>query len=201
MRRYPIMRLNVKKVKSLVQGHGTTDIPVKINGKLLPAYRSWSRILERVYSKAYHARNPTYKECTVHKEWLLFSNYNEWYNENYIEGYHLDKDILVPNNKHYSPNTCRFVPKDINTLLVDNKGKRGKYKQGIVGITISGKYRVECAVYGKTKRIGIFDNQEDAIKAYTIFKENHVKEVANLYYKQNLIPKEIYQALMIWKLK
>lgn len=141
----------LKKVEKLVQEHGINDTPInKTKEKFkYQAYRSWSRILERVYSEAYHKRNPTYKDCTVCKEWLTLSNYIKWYEKNYIEGYHLDKDILVHNNKHYSPNTCVFVPKDINTLLVDNLGKRGEFKQGIVGITTSGKYRVECAVFGK----------------------------------------------------
>jgi hypothetical protein len=181
----------------LVQGHGINDMTVKINGVLLPSYRSWSRILERVYSKSYHNRNPTYKECTVHEEWLLLSNYDKWYNKNYIEGYHLDKDILVPNNKHYAPNTCRFIPKNINTLLVDNKGKRGKYKKGIVGKQ-GNKFRVECAVYGETKRLGSFDNEQTALAAYKTFKEKHVKEVAIAYYGRGEIPNDIYQALMEW---
>lgn len=36
----------------------------------------------------------------------------------HMEGWHLDKDILLKGNKVYSPETCAFVPAKINSLLI-----------------------------------------------------------------------------------
>ena len=44
------------------------------------------------------------------------------------EGRYLDKDILVRGNKLYSPDTCLFVPQEINNLLTV-QNKRGKNSQ------------------------------------------------------------------------
>ena len=85
-------------------------------------YNIWKKVLQRCYSKEYHIKKPTYIGCSVVKEWLNFQNFAKWYKKNYkpetMEGWHLDKDILVKGNKIYSPETCCFVPADINSLLL-----------------------------------------------------------------------------------
>tara|TARA_R110000851_G_scaffold219118_2_gene371910 strand:+ start:435 stop:1091 length:657 start_codon:yes stop_codon:yes gene_type:complete len=88
------------------------------NGKRTKAHNSWSRILSRCYREAYHKEKPTYKNCTVCEEWHNFQNYAEWYEANYIEGYHLDKDIKQRGvvNKIYSPETCLFVTPKENVI-------------------------------------------------------------------------------------
>ena len=43
------------------------------------------------------------------------------------DGKHLDKDLLVCNNKVYSPETCVFVPREINQFLTKSNNSRGKY--------------------------------------------------------------------------
>lgn len=49
--------------------------------------------------------------------WKYLSNFKKWYDEHYVEGWHLDKDILMQGNKFYSPETCCFVPFEINVLF------------------------------------------------------------------------------------
>lgn len=55
---------------------------------------------------------------------MYFSNFLKWFNGNYIKGYALDKDILIKGNKVYSPETCCFVPYEINTLVTNRKNGR-----------------------------------------------------------------------------
>ena len=43
----------------------------------------------------------------------------EWFDKNYIEGWHLDKDLIVKGNKVYSPTTCMLPPGDKH--LLDNE--------------------------------------------------------------------------------
>lgn len=47
------------------------------------------------------------------------------------QGNQLDKDILNPGNKEYSPDNCIFVTQDINLLLNSRAKCRGKYPQGV----------------------------------------------------------------------
>lgn len=94
-------------------------------------YNTWIGMLERCFSKKHQEKHPTYKGCTVCDEWKLLSNFKKWYDkQHYLEGWHLDKDILVPNNKIYSPETCRFVPSKINNLLTTCGKSRGKHLIG-----------------------------------------------------------------------
>ena len=40
-----------------------------------PYYRVWKGMLKRCYSPELQERQPTYKGCSVSKEWLTFSNF------------------------------------------------------------------------------------------------------------------------------
>jgi hypothetical protein len=90
-------------------------------GKLTVVYLKWSNMLERCYSEEYHKKQPTYIGCSVDERWHNFQVFAKWFEENYIEGYELDKDILLKGNKIYSPETCCFVPKEINLLFKGHK--------------------------------------------------------------------------------
>ena len=71
--------------------------------------------------------------CTVCEEWLNYSNFKVWYDQNRIKGMalDLDKDILFKGNKVYSPETCCFVPHAINTLFLNGKKNRGDLPLGV----------------------------------------------------------------------
>lgn len=93
----------------------------------LHSTQTWYSMLTRCYGSRYLR---TYKDCTVHPDWHNFQNFAKWYEENYIENYHLDKDILVPGNKVYGPDTCCFVPVIINCQF--RESRKTKYGKGIV---------------------------------------------------------------------
>lgn len=86
------------------------------NGKRKKSYSVWQSMLTRCYSEKYQVQKPTYRGCTVCKEWHNFSVFEQWFNDNYIEGYELDKDSIVENNKVYSPSTCLFISRRDNTI-------------------------------------------------------------------------------------
>jgi len=87
-------------------------------GKANKSYITWVNMLNRAYSKSYHLKSPTYKNCTVAKEWHNYQNFASWYEEHYKEGLALDKDVLQRGvaNKIYSPETCIFITLVENTL-------------------------------------------------------------------------------------
>lgn len=142
----------------------------------LPSYRTWCRMLERCYSADFLKRRPTYRGCTVCEEWQNLYNFNKWYEENYYtipgQRMNLDKDILAKGNKIYSPETCIFVPSDINMVFTKADSIRGDLPIGVyydVGhngyvarVSFKGKqvYLKQCKCpieaflyYKKTKRI------------------------------------------------
>lgn len=94
-----------------------------VRGKQTGEYMTWVSMFTRCYDSKYQIKQPTYIGCTVHPEWHNFQNFAKWYEENYIENFHLDKDILVPGNKIYGPDTCCFVPQVINNLFIKRNNK------------------------------------------------------------------------------
>jgi hypothetical protein len=88
-------------------------------------------MLRRVFSDKFLQENPSYEGCTVSQEWKKFSTFKAWMEQRVWEGLELDKDILVKGNKEYGPNTCCFVPKYINSLLLDVAKSRGDYPIGV----------------------------------------------------------------------
>lgn len=183
-------------LKQLVCGIGVNDI---YGAQNTIAWRRWESMLLRCYGKDYKNHRPTYIGCSVCKEWHKFSNFKRWFDNNYIEGYHLDKDILVRDNKVYSPETCCFIPHDINTLLLNRGRDRGLYP---IGVSKQGnKYQAKLNIYGSNKYIGLFDTIDEAFDAYKREKENHIKEKATDYYNRGLIDKRVKDALFKYKVK
>ena len=59
---------------------------------------------------------------------ICFQNFAKWFDDNKYEvdgRLHIDKDILYPNCKIYSPETCLLIPQRINMLFLNKPNKRG----------------------------------------------------------------------------
>ncbi|KRF62887.1 hypothetical protein AO825_08480 [Pectobacterium brasiliense] len=46
----------------------------------------------------------------------MFSDFLSWWRDKYVEGWHLDKDLLVVGNKEYSPAACLYIPMHLNAF-------------------------------------------------------------------------------------
>ena len=154
-------------------------------------YSTWKNMLRRCYSHYYY-NQASYEGCTVTHEWLLYSTFKKWFDENYVEGYALDKDIIKKNNLLYSPETCCFVPIEINTLVINNKPRRGLFPLGVTAIPHSGTYRANLG----NKHLGCYSTPEEAFQAYKREKEKLIKERATQYFQEGKITQRVYQALM-----
>lgn len=158
--------------KSSIHGVGINDadylIRKIVNGKstICPIYQIWANMITRCYSDKYQSRQPTYIGCTVCEEWLLFSNFRLWMVSQDYEGKALDKDIIVFGNKIYSPETCCFVPQELNSLLCDSAAIRGKFKQGVTWHKAGNKFQAQIKVNGKRKHLGLFISEESASDKY-----------------------------------
>ena len=160
-------------------------------------YVTWQSMLRRCYDAKYHLRQPTYKNCSVDEKWHNFQVFAEWYVNNYINDYHLDKDILFKGNKVYGPNTCCFVPQEINALFIKHQNARGKYPIGV--IKKGNKYEARVNKNGYRESQGLFDTSEEAFEAYKIAKEEYIKEVADSWREQ--ITEQTYQAMYAYEVE
>lgn len=172
----------------------------KTSGTDKVAYSTWQNMITRCYSKVFHIKCPTYIGCSVTEPWLDYQNFAEWFYSNKYSniGYQLDKDLLLPNNKVYSPETCCFVPQEINKLLIDSKSARSKNPQGVSFNKPMGKYFASMKVDGKKQHLGYFDCQQEAYDVYKSNKERHVKNKALEW--QDRIASDVFDALMRWSL-
>lgn len=164
----------------------------EINGKVFrcPYYIVWHGMLMRCFSDSFLKDNKTYIGCSVDSEWLTFSVFKKWMKYQDWENKQLDKDILYPNNKNYSPEKCLFVDQRINLLFNYHSNRRGKQP---LGVTLDrGKFRAFCNFNGKRKHLGWFDNPSKASRLYLEFKSNYVRTVAYNYVDNS----KLYRALL-----
>ena len=177
-------------------GIGVLDVDYALNNDKITnlAYKHWHNIFLRCYSKSYQERNPNYIGCTIDERWHKFSAFKEWFVENYRDGYVIDKDLLVCGNKVYSPDACCVIPQEINCLIVTRHRKSGRFGKGL-SITPKGKYIAFITKHNKTYNLGHFNTIEEAFATYKQGKISYVREVADAYYKDGKITKEVYDAL------
>lgn len=155
------------------------------------SYLMWKNILLRCYETDADKFIPRYKNCTVSEEWHNYQNFAKWYEDNYIEGFEIDKDLLVKGNKIYGPDTCCFIPQEINNTI-RNFNKPGKKYP--TGVTSSGRYFMAKISIGNKLKQKLFRNVKDAYNYYKNHKENRIKELGEKY--KNLLSNKAYKALI-----
>jgi hypothetical protein len=166
------------------------------------SYKIWKHMIERCYSEKEKLKFPSYENVSVCEEWHNFSNYTKWYEENYnpeyMQSWHLDKDILIKGSKLYSPETCCFVPQEINLLFIKNNINRGKYPIGVTPNRIN-RFVSKIVKNNKTIHLGTFDTPEEAFETYKVEKEKYIKEVADRW--KGLISEKVYEAMYNYKVE
>jgi hypothetical protein len=168
-----------------VHGVGINDAnyvvqPMGPDGKraFCPYYLTWKDMLRRAYCPKLHARNPTYIGVTVCEEWHSFMAFRAWMEKQDWQGKQLDKDIIVPGNKVYSPDTCVFVTQALNLLLNDRAAARGEWPIGVCWSKSNKKFQVRIATAGRLKNLGYFTCPHEAHMAWRKAKVRIVRETA-----------------------
>lgn len=155
---------------ALVAGVGINDMRGQTsyleNGerKRLTSYVNWKTMLFRAYDRKFY--RPTYDGCSVADQWHTFSSFFEWHNEHYTEGWVLDKDILEPGNKVYGPETCVYVPAELNAFVACKMIFRGDQPLGVR--YRDGKYTAQISdgINGRQKHLGNFSTAQEAHNAW-----------------------------------
>ena len=184
-------------------GFGYIDIEGASTHKhMTKEYQLWNNMINRCYNEKRLSRNPTYKDCHVSEDWRYLSNFKEWCNRQIgfeQEAWHLDKDILVEDSKTYSPETCCFVPMEINVALANNKSVRGSFPQGVIYNSTKTRYRARIQRGDKWESLGTYDTPEEAFCAYKPVKEAHIKSLAEKW--KGKVDPRVYEALMNWTIE
>lgn len=184
------------KTKKLVCGIGVNDADYAVakietigyvDGKqkqkqiwACPYYRAWASMLNRCYSAKLQERRPTYKNCTVSEDWLTFSNFKAWMENQDWEGRQLDKDLLVEGNKIYSAETCIFVTPTVNAFTNSRRASRGDLLLGVSWDSKSEKFRASCGnpTTKKQENLGLFTSEQAAHQAWRKRKLELAHELA-----------------------
>lgn len=171
-------------------GNTTTTI----NGKHKKSYMIWSKMLDRCYNKKHKGyKNYGGRGVTICDEWLCYENFEKWFDKNYYElkeeKVQLDKDILIKDNKVYSPDTCIFVPQRINSFFTERrdrdlpKGVKKHRSKYIAQITTKNEY-----IY-----IGTYDTIDEAKENYLQYRSIALKSILEEY--ENKIPEYVLNKL------
>ncbi len=160
------------------------------------AYTAWTGRLRHCYGPK--DESSIYFGSTVCTEWHNFQNFAKWYYEQeklYGKAGYVDKDLCFLGSKHYSPETARYVPQEINALF---GGATGNIK----GVHFCNKLRKYVAriylreINSKGKRnpkyLGSYTTYEQAEQVYITAKIAHVRETA-LKYQEQLPPDLFYK--------
>lgn len=147
-----------------------------------PFYQAWASMMKRCYSANVQAEFKTYSGCSVAPEWRKFSAFREWMNRQPWEGNQLDKDILVPGNKVYGPDTCVFVSGGLNSLMTGSDAARIKLPIGVSLHKQSGKFQAQCSnpFTGIRENLGHHITPEAAHEAWRIRKHEHACRYADM---------------------
>lgn len=139
---------SVLKIGYMGEGRYTSGNSKK-NDKSFKRYKVWRKMLEHCYSSKWLKNFSGCKGNSVCTEWLNFQNFAKWYDENYYnignEQICLNKNIIIPHCKKYSPLTTIFVPRTINDLFIE-RPRKSKLPTNIFYEVSVNKYYIEYRI-------------------------------------------------------
>lgn len=133
-----------------------------------PAYTAWKNMFNRVYKP--NPKRPSYEDVEVCQDWFTFSKFKEWFDSNYVEGYLLDKDLVNPFSKIYSPETCRYIPTSLNNIVSCSIRTKRTNMIGVSKRNNSDSYSAHIVKDGKKHHIGEYETEEDAHSGWLVNK-------------------------------
>lgn len=165
-----------------------------------PIYNRWTSMIDRCYNPDSHqykmyGRAGVY----VHNHWKNFQAYADFFTGKLYENLELDKDILVPGNKVYGPDTCVFVPRYVNALvkltIVLNGYPVGVYFKKDNNRSNSRVNPYAAETHGK--HLGSFPSPMDAHRAWQLGKINVIKNTVLRYMLEPCYRQDVANAIYL----
>ena len=165
-------------------------------------YSRWKNVVIRCYSEGSLKVSPTYLDVNVCDQWKYFTTFKGWMKkEKHYTGLQLDKDILVPGSKVYSPETCTFVPQYLNKLLLTRDGQRGEYP---LGVSIKShdpqrerRFQSGVVVEGKRKGLGVYADYMNAHRAWQVAKADVIEQAILKYMLEPCYRQDVANAIYL----
>jgi hypothetical protein len=133
------------------------------------SYEAWRQMLRRV-ADGESGVNLNYSGCTIHPDFMDYQVFASWHVKQIgfnKPKYVLDKDILSPNVKIYSPDTCVLVPNALNLFF--SVKKHSQLPPGIY-LTKNQTFKVKLKSSCEQIHIGTYKSLDLAIDAYASAK-------------------------------
>lgn len=148
---------------------------VSLDRKPTKEYSRWATLMARVYNpnhKAYSQYGG--RGVTVCDEWQDFQVFAQWFSENNVEGWVMDKDLH--GGMLYSPDTVIFIPDQVNQILKC-------YERPLHGVGKSTRtwYAKTKDENGEQHHKGKFKTQEEAAAYYQWYLREKIKTLITKY--------------------
>lgn len=164
-------------------------------------YKRWVDMLDRCYN----IDNPMYlyyEYCYVVDEWHNFQNYMDWaVTQSGFDkkGWQIDKDLFSNGDPCYGPETCVFLPKDINMALITHRKWDRDLNTGVSYHEKNKKYiarATQSAKHKNTNYIGSYNTPEEAYSAYKEYKKKFLMFLAEKF--KDDLTERAYEGLRAW---
>lgn len=179
------------------------------NGIPTIGYRAWRSMLQRVYAPKDKSTERTYGDVEVCSEWLVFQNFAEWYYRQ-LDAYQgwqkvpfkwvVDKDLLVPMNRIYSPAGCCVIPQPVNSVLTFRRtSPRMSHVKLPLGVSPGRDGGMPFVAYCShfqygLQFLGFFRTVREAQNAYWSAKFRSIRDVTVFYW--NYMPESLAMRLI-----
>lgn len=159
------------KIKYVCKGIGANDMDNPDHY----IYTKWRSMLHRCYV----GTKSCYENVEVCDEWKKLSNFHAWMKNQDYEGLVLDKDLKSGDKKIYSPETCMFIPDNINSLITDKAS--GEHKRGVYYNKDKGLFQAQVVnpLSKKTEYLGRYLDEDSAHTAYRKRKYAICREICD----------------------
>jgi len=169
--------IGVNDANYQITQYGIVD-GIKKQTWICPFYQTWKGTFHRCYAEEYLAKKPSYLGCSVESSWHHFMDFKPWMETQDWEGKQLDKDLLFPGNKIYSPEKCCFIEGKVNSFIAENGKGKGPWPVGVSFHKQKRRYIATCRIDGKNKFLGLFLTPEEAHLKWLSVKLQLAKKLA-----------------------
>ena len=170
------------ELRTLTYGVGINDVMIAEFSSSKIA-RIWRGIIRRTGKRDPNLTNyESYKDCTLDPIWYKLSAFKEWVEQwDDYDNKEIDKDILIPGNKHYGPDTCLMVRQVVNSWFKPHAAK-GELPRGVTWNVAwkRGKspnpYRAQITpIGGKRTALGYYATIEEASAVFESARKEQLK--------------------------
>ena len=170
------------ELRELCYGVGINDVMIS-DFIYTRTYRTWNGIIRRSGRRDTSLHHyESYKDCTLDPRWYKLSVFKEWIEQwDDYENKEIDKDILIPGNLEYGPDTCLMVRREINAWFKPHATK-GELPRGVTWNSHwkrkgTGKpYRAQITpIGGKRTHLGHYDTIEEASAVFQSARKKELK--------------------------